>query len=324
MRHRPFLRRAAAGLVVAAVALNALVYAHARAMTHFAPGGPQTSRPETLSFTQKLSVAAFGVQMTKRRNERSPANLGLPFEIPVEDGILLEAWDIPLDQRRGVVLLFHGYADRKSSVLAEAEAFRSLGWETVLVDFRGSGGSSGNATSLGFYEARDIAASLELVSSKRPGDRVILWGVSMGGAAALRAVGRLGAVADALIVEAPFSTMRSAVVNRFETLGAPTFGLVDLFMFWGGYQQGFDAFAHNPVEYANDVRIPTLFLLGAEDKRVLQPEGRAIFDALAGEKRFELFDGLGHESLVKGQRDHWLEVVGEFLDRFGAPIPAVH
>jgi hypothetical protein len=140
----------------------------------------------------------------------------------------------------------------------------------------------------------------------------------MGAAASLRAVGALDLQVDGLVMEAPFATLRSAVTNRFHTLGVPTFGLVDLFVFWGGVQQDFNGFAHNPVEYAAHVREPTLLMLGNHDNRVLMPEGRAIFDALAGEKQFEIFDGLGHESLFKGKPEQWLRVVGGFLERFQA------
>jgi alpha-beta hydrolase superfamily lysophospholipase len=316
-------RNLAVALVVAAapVALiNSLAYAHARAMTHFTLDGAMTSRPESLSFAQKVEAVAFGIQVPKRKNTRTPQDLGLAYEtwkIPVEEGVELEAWDVPREVRRGVVVLFHGYADRKSSVLAEARAFHALGFEPMLVDFRASGGSSGYVTSIGFHEARDVAAALRAIREKRPDEPLVLWGVSMGGAASLRAVGGLGETVDALIVEAPFATMRSAIVNRFTTLGVPTPVLVDLFMFWGGRQLGFDPATHNPVDYAASVRAPTLVLLGSEDKRVLRPEGWSVFSALGGEKRFQLFDGLGHESLVRGNRELWIETVSDFLSRFG-------
>ena len=316
-------RNFAVALVVAAAPvafINSLAYAHARAMTHFTADGTTTGRPETLSFAQKLEVAAFGIQVPKRKNTRTPKDLDLEYDtwkIPVEEGVVLEAWDIPREARRGVAVLFHGYADRKSSVLAEGQAFHALGFEPVLVDFRGSGGSSGYVTSIGFHEARDVVAALRASREKRPGEPLVLWGVSMGGAASLRAIGGLGERVDALIVEAPFATMRSAVVNRFTTLGVPTFGFVDLFMFWGGRQLGFDASTHNPKDYAASVRAPTLVQLGSEDKRVLKPEGWSVFSALPGEKRFQLFDGLGHESLVRGNRELWIETVSDFLGRFG-------
>ena len=301
------------------LALNALAYGHAWTMTHFKRGGARTGKPESLTLMQKAGVLAMGVQLPRPVNNRTPLDFKMPFEtwtIPVEAGIELEAWNVPLVERRGVVVVIHGYADRKSSVLPEAKAFYNEGWQPVLVDLRGSGGSSGDTTSIGFHEGRDELAAVRFVRNKLPNDKLILWGVSMGGAAALRAVGELGAPVDALIVEAPFATLRSAVYNRFTSLGVPALGLVDLLVFWGGEQQDFNGFRHNPVDYAKDVHVPTLLLLGDKDDRVLMPEGRAIFDALAGEKQFETFDGLRHESLVRGNRDRWVEVVRAFLSRF--------
>lgn len=298
--------------------LNVFAYGHAHSMTHFSASGVRTGRPETLTLLQKLRVAAAGVELPKPRNDQTPLDRGMPFEtwtIPVEPGVTLEAWSVRATEARGVVVLFHGYADRKSSVLAEAKAFLVQGWSPVLVDFRGSGGSSGDITSIGYHEGRDVEAAVGFVRARSAGAPLVVWGVSMGGAASLRAVGELGVSVDGLIVEAPFATLRSAVVNRFNSLGVPAWGLADLLVFWGGRQHSFDGFAHNPVDYARGVRAPTLLLLGSRDERVLMPEGQAIFEALPAAKQFEVFEGLGHQSLVRGNRDQWTRVVSAFLAR---------
>jgi alpha-beta hydrolase superfamily lysophospholipase len=287
-------------------------------MTHFSATGVRTGRPETLTLVQKLRVAAKGVELPKPRNEATPLDRGMPFEtwtIPVEPSVSLEAWSVRAAEPRGVVVLFHGYADRKSSILAEARAFLDQGWSPVLVDLRGSGGSSGEVTSIGYHEAKDVEASVRFVRARVGEAPLVVWGVSMGGAASLRAVGELGVPVDGLIVEAPFATLRSAVVNRFNSMGVPAWGLADLLVFWGGRQHSFDGFAHNPVDYARGVRAPTLLLLGNRDERVLMPEGRAIFEALPAPKQFEVFDGLGHQSLLRGNPDQWIRLVSAFLAR---------
>lgn len=288
-------------------------------MTNFTRGGVPTPMPKALSLAQKMGVLASGVRLPRPENNHTPLDQEMTYEIwtiPVENGISLEAWHVLRVESRGVILMFHGYADRKSSILPEARAFFDQGWDPVLVDLRGSGGSSGNSTSIGFHEARDEAAAVRFTRAKLSDKRLILWGVSMGGAAALRAVGVLESPVDGLIVEAPFATLRSALINRFNSLGVPSFGVVDLLVFWGGAQQGFNGFGHNPVDYAKGVKAPTLLLLGDQDQRVLMPEGRAIFDALAGVKQFESFAGLGHESLVRGNRVQWTAVISKFLSRW--------
>ena len=296
--------------------VNLLAYGHARTMTHFEKSGFRTGAPESLTIPQKLKVLAGGVTLPKPRNDITPLERDMPFDtwtIPVEPSVSLEAWRIRVPDSKGTVVLFHGYADRKTSTLAEAGGFRSEGWEPVLVDLRGSGGSSGETTSIGFHEARDVEAAVRFARSQSPGGPLVVWGASMGAAAALRAVGALHVEVDGLILEAPFATLRSAVVNRFRSLGLPPWGLADLLVFWGGRQQGFDGFGHNPVEYAHSVHAPTLLMLGSQDDRVLMPEGQAIFDALAGEKQFEVFEGLGHQSWVRGGRGQWTRAVQAFL-----------
>ena len=307
-------------MAVGFAGLNALAYGHARTMTHFTAGGTRTGKAETLSWSQKLWVLAIGVQLPKPSNSQTPLDRQMPFDtwaIPVEPGVTLEAWSVRQTDPKGVVVLFHGYADRKSSALTEARAFFNEGWAPVLVDLRGSGGSSGDTTSIGFFEARDVAAAVDFTRERFPDLPLVVWGASMGAASSLRAVGELGTRVDSLLLEAPFATLRSAVVNRFHSLGVPAFGLAELLVFWGGEQQGFNGFRHNPVEYAAHVHVPTLLMLGRRDDRVLMPEGRAVFDALAGEKQFETFEGLGHESLVNGNREQWLRVVHGFISRLG-------
>jgi alpha/beta superfamily hydrolase len=68
---------------------------------------------------------------------------------------------IPHSSAKGIVLMFHGYTACKASVLAEAKSFHDLGFATLLVDFRGSGGSSGCDTSIGMLEAEDVARTAD-------------------------------------------------------------------------------------------------------------------------------------------------------------------
>ena len=75
---------------------------------------------------------------------------------------------------------------KKSSLLDKAEIFLNLGYNTFLVDFMGSGGSDGNQTTIGFYEAEEVKTAfnyLEACGEKN----IILFGTSMGAAAIMKA-----------------------------------------------------------------------------------------------------------------------------------------
>jgi alpha-beta hydrolase superfamily lysophospholipase len=311
-----WLRSGVALLVGAFVLLNLLAWHHARAFTHFAESGSRTPPPERLSWTQRAGVLFTGATLPRPANRRTPADAGLPYDVrrfTAADGVPLEAWWVPRNGARGTVVLFHGYADAKDSLLRAARAFREAGQACLLVDFRGSGGSGGNATSIGYHEAEDVLGALAHVVATRAPRPHVLFGPSMGGAAVLRAVGDRGAVPDALILQYPFDSMLSTTRNRFRSAGAPAFPLAETLVFWGGVQQGFDGFRFAPAASARRVTQPALLMCGERDERVRPEDCRRVFDGLAGPKRLEMFAGAGHESLLAANPPQWRSAVETFL-----------
>lgn len=324
MKARP-KRTMIIGLPAAAfIALNCLAYMHARAMTHFTESGTKTSRPEGMSVLQRANVLLTGVRIPKPHNSETPADRGLPYDthqFSGADGIEYEAWHIPCAGSRGLCLLFHGYASCKCSLLSEAEVWREAGYETLLVDFRASGGSTGHETTIGFREADDVAAAFDYSVRELTDASPVLYGRSMGAAAVLRAVAVHGLEPRAVVVEAPFDRLLSTAENRFAAMGIPSFPSAHLLVFWGGVQEGFSGFEHNPAEYAQQVACPVLLLHGAEDARVTREQAVAVFNGLAGRKELVLFEGVGHQSCLDASPEEWRRAVVEFLssvDRTGA------
>jgi hypothetical protein len=103
-----------------------------------------------------------------------------------------------------------------------------MGYSTFLVDFRGSGGSSGTVTTLGMREAEDVAAAVTYVRQMWPEQRIILYSTSMGSSAVLRAVAVEGVQPDAIIAETPFDRLSSAVRARLRLMGLPIFPATEL------------------------------------------------------------------------------------------------
>jgi alpha-beta hydrolase superfamily lysophospholipase len=297
--------------------INVLAYLHARAMTHFVSGGDRTQVPEKLTMFQKAKVLLTGVTIPRPENRVTPESLGLPFEthrIDGNGGPNLEAWLLPHPHGKAVVLLFHGYSASKTELLSEARVLHELGYAPFLVDFRGSGGSGGDETSIGVYEADDVARAVDYVRGRWPEQRLILYGYSMGSAAIFRALALGQTHADAVILEAPFDRLTSTVANRFTAMGLPTFPGTPLLVFWGGVQQGFNGFRHNPVEYAAAVCLPVLMMHGEGDVRATKAQVQAVFDQLAGPKQIEPFDGVGHQPTMAADAARWKRVIGRFLE----------
>lgn len=307
VRRRPF-RTLAIVLFAAFVGLNVLAYRHARAMLTFDSAAARTASPQALSLVEKLKVVACGVSIPRPANERTPEALGLPFttfRIRTSDGVGLEGWRIDAQSAQGTVLLFHGYAASRASLLSEAQAFCDLGYSVVLVDFRGSGGSDRDSTTLGYEEGGDVAAAVDFARMEGLARPHVLYGQSMGGAAILRAVAAHDVRPDGIVLDSVFDRMLGTVQNRFRLMKLPPFPAAELLVFWGGRQAGFDGFTHNPVEYARRCECPTLVQIGALDRNVGVDESRTLFGALAGRKEYAVFDAAGHVSLLAADRALW-------------------
>ena len=304
-------------LAVLVVVANVLAARHARAFLVYADSAETVPQPEQLTRWQKIRLLVNGVAVPRPKNTTTPESLQIPFtthRVEIESG-WLELWHLPRvsETSSGVVLMFPGYSAAKSSLLPEAVFIRSLGFDIVMVDFRGAGGSSGSDNTLGIREAEDVAATVKFARERWPERRIVLFGRSMGAAAILRAVAHLEVKADAVILESPFDRMLNTVRNRFRSMGLPTFPGSEMLVFWGGWRLGFDGFSHNPEEYAERVTLPTLVMSGAEDVRATPEQVRAIFDRLRGAKRLAMFDGVGHEALKKRQPEVWGSEVNVFL-----------
>jgi pimeloyl-ACP methyl ester carboxylesterase len=321
-RTRPW-RSLALVLFFAFTFVEYLAYQHAHAMTHYVqnggwartPAGTWTGRPESLSTVDKAKVLLGGVHIARPQADAVPADVGLKSEphtvaSPVGE---LTAWYVPHDDARGVVLLFHGFGGCKARLLPEAKAFHELGFACFVVDFRGCGGSAGDTTTIGYHEAEDVAAAAKYVREHWPDQPVVLFGQSMGAAAIMRATGVLGVEADAVILECPFDRMLSAVRARFRAFGVASFPFAESLVFWGGAQHGFNAFRHNPVDYARGICCPVLLMQGLKDGRIRPEQTREIYAQLPGEKELHFFEGLGHHSYVSRRPGEWEEQVGGFL-----------
>jgi len=316
-RRKSWWRSLGWGMATTLVTLNAILFCQARALTHFQRGAPRLPRVEQLSPGQRLQYALLGPPLGRPENDRTPEDYRLAFStsmVEVEPGVTLEVWRIPAESSRGTVLLLHGYSDSKAKMLPDALVFHELGYTALLVDFRGSGGSSASHTTLGYNEAADVAAVWRTLSADD--QPAFVMGRSMGSVAALRAMAVCGIQPTAAILESPFDRLTTAIRRRCELVGIPATPISQLLCLWGGVQHGFNPFSHNPTDYAREVACPVLLLRGERDTRVQAGDLAAIADEFPDPPVCEVFPGAGHDSCCRFDRDRFREVIQAFLDPF--------
>jgi pimeloyl-ACP methyl ester carboxylesterase len=310
MRLSKRTRRAGGTLLILFLLLNAFACFHAYKFTHFTDADVRRTNPGRLGAMGKLKVVVAGVDNPRPVNRHTP---GRSYQtIRLQSGEPLEAWLIRTPGAKGTVALFHGYGAAKSRMLERSEVLLGLGYNTFLVDFRGSGGSGGNATTIGYKEAQDVKAAYDYLAS-HGAQNIYLLGTSLGAAAILKALKDYPIQPEGIIIEAPFSTLYEAACARFRAVGAPAFPMAGLVVFWGGIINGFWGFSHRPVDYAKYARVPVLMFYGEKDGRVDRKEIDEIYANLPGPKKLVTFPEAGHVNYLSHYSREWTAAVSEFV-----------
>lgn len=296
--------------IVTILVSNFLAASHAFKFTHFNANSMDDGRIATssVSFTELLT----GLDLAKPIND----SIDLDFvEIDtLQNSERIEIWHLDMEPSKGVVALFHGYRATKSSLWQEALAFYRMGYTVVLVDFRGSGNSSGNNCTVGYYEAEDVVTTFEFCQEQFPNQKIYLYGFSMGAAAITRAVGKLQIQPHGILLQSSFPTMLGAVKARFKLQNLPSFPSAQLVTFWGGYLNDFNAFDHNPVDYATHIQCPTLVIHGMLDDRITYEDAMSIYHAIPGPKEIAVFGKSGHGSILNKEELNWIYFVTNFME----------
>lgn len=298
--------------------MNIIAIFHSYKFTHFSNSStPKTKNPEKLSSIEKIEALIFGISNPKPLHKRIPTHKFTTIKLQSNKEI--ECWYIPstnrntYDTTRGTVIICHGFSGEKSSMLDKAEIFDSLNLNCLLIDFMGSGGSEGNNTTVGFKEAEQVKTAYDYLEKDKGEKNIYLFGTSMGAVAIMKAINDYRIEPKAIIIECPFETMYKTVAARFKNMNVPAFPMATLLVFWGGVQNNFWAFSHNPVEYAREIKCPTLLMYGGQDKNITPEETERIFKNLNCQKTLKVFELAGHENYLNKYRNDWIKEITHFI-----------
>lgn len=115
---------------------------------------------------------------------------------------------------KGLILYFHGNADNLQRWGKYAIDFTSLGYDILMMDYRGYGKSTGKPNERDLY--KDALTVLRWSQDIVKHDRLIIYGRSLGSAVASNLA--TAVTPDLLILETPFDELRGAVYEPIKPL----------------------------------------------------------------------------------------------------------
>ncbi|MDD2453329.1 alpha/beta hydrolase [Aminivibrio sp.] len=205
-----------------------------------------------------------------RELRTDPSERGLEYEdvsFRAGDGTLLHGWFLP-GKGRGTLLFCHGNAGNISHRLDSLEIFHRLGLSVFLFDYRGYGISEGKPSEEGVYS--DVEGAWRWLTEERGirPEAIVLFGRSLGGAAAAWAAQKYSPAG--LILESTFTSL--ADIGKHHYFFLPVKLIVG---------NSFDTLGK-----MKNISCPVLVAASPEDEIVPGEQGQILFEAARPPKRF--------------------------------------
>lgn len=233
------------------------------------------------------------------------------FSIP--GGPDREGWFFPGLRSAPTIVVSHGYLSQRSDLLTLVSALQDHQFNVFLFDFSGHGSSPG-ITTLGYHEAAELEAALQSLSKRDDLDpqHFGLWGVDMGGYAALEVAGADLRVA-AFAVDDAFDDPRDMVQMELKRSGLTILPLVGRFCDLGFRLMNFQFRNALPVSMrlARTRGVPKLFIQ-SNDRTALATETVKIFTRAPDPKQM-VSDRLSYADMSDDDRHAYENMLVNFF-----------
>jgi pimeloyl-ACP methyl ester carboxylesterase len=258
-----------------------------------------------------------------RQLTSTPSDLGAQFkdiEFQTSDGVKISGWLLPSRDKHTTIIYSHGLFRSRRELLDRAVDLWKLGYGALLYDARSHGESGKARVSMGYWERLDAEAAVKFLrEASQTRDRIVLFGISMGAAAALLAAAETPEVA-AVIADSSFLSLDDTIDHHVRLfLHLPAFPMANEFTFFLERKAGFDASKLNALDAVTRIGDrPILFIAAANDRRMPPAIARALFDASESSKKDLLVvDGPGseiHAHAYQANPNVYIERVARFLE----------
>ncbi|UMZ72733.1 alpha/beta hydrolase [Natranaerofaba carboxydovora] len=234
----------------------------------------------------------------------------------------LSGWFLEGEMSNGIIIFAHGYGQNRlvdEVGLSLAEDYLSEGYKVLMFDFRNSGESSGDRTTIGQYEKYDLLGAVEFVSSEYVEDNepIILHGFSMGAATAIIA-GAEDSRVDGVIADSPFDDLFGYLEDNLSYwTGLPEFPFNYTILTLTPIVTDLDPDKVSPVKAVEDYDIPLLLIHGDEDETIPYEVSKYIKYASSDDKtELVIIPGADHVVGYLEDREKYMGSVFDFIDYF--------
>lgn len=248
-----------------------------------------------------------------------------------DKSIVLKGWFFQLKSSDRTVILAHSYGKNRlefgDKSVNMIKSFLDKGYNVFTFDFRNSGQSGGDYTTMGYYEKEDLKAAVTYVS-RQGSKHVVLMGFSTGAAASIMAAEDLNAEGaqgqvkvEAVIADSPYASLQDYLkkdLNRWVRL--PSFPFNSTILYAMEIISGMDTVNANAAGLLRNLPPCRLLLIHGKGDNIIPVENsrelNSVYLGIAPglSDIWETDDNGNAESYLKNPEEYMTRVF-EFLDK---------
>ncbi|MBN3040924.1 MAG: alpha/beta hydrolase [Candidatus Omnitrophica bacterium] len=255
-----------------------------------------------LMFLQVKYVQLTGIFFPIKELEASPKDFGLEYQevyLKTINNQQINGWFLPFKDASYTLLFLHGNGGNISHRLDKLIILRQCPVNIFIIDYQGYGKSSGSPSEEALYIDAKAAYDYLLNQLGLDKERIILYGESLGGAAAidLASNNKIGG----LVIEGTFSSAKDMGKHFYPYI--PAFLMPDIF---------------NSQTKIKSISQPKLFIHSIDDEIVPFKLAKKLYDSAPEPKKLIQTKG-GHNNLFLDYRDEFVASLCGFFKTLPNP-----
>lgn len=215
-------------------------------------------------------------------------------------------------------VVLHGWTNCKREMSSYAMEYYNRGFNVLVPDMRGHGNSESKYVSMGWLDRLDITDWLYSIAEENPKSKIIIHGISMGGATTMMTTGEKLPENVVLAVEdCGFANVGEILADRCDRkYHLPSKVLMPGVSFMNKIFNGFFLGEASAIEQLKKSKTPTLFIHGDKDDFVLVSNLDRVYNACAAPKAKHVIKGAEHALSSHWYHEEYWQVVDSFLEKY--------
>ncbi len=239
--------------------------------------------------------------------------------LEAEDGAVLLGWEVCQDSGSHLyAVLCHGYIGEPADMAKYAYHYYQRGYNVLLPAARAHERNMGTGLiQMGWQDSKDLVGWVNQVVASDPEARIVLTGISMGGAEVMMASGwDLPSNVKAIVEDCGYTSVWDEFsVQLADMFHLPSFPVLSAASAMASARAGYNLKEASSVNQLKKATVPMLFIHGDADTFVPFSMLQQNFDACASEdKQMLVVEGAGHARCASTNPELYWGTIDAFVD----------